>query len=530
MERRKRIDRNAEDDIARLCRFAGASVQKVSEDDNGYDLIVEFPPQVETAFPDTDEPLTRCLIQVKSTQSRRKNTRVKLSNALKFAKDELPCFVVLVTYPSASLDYERIYLRHIWTTDMATALEKARLCSSEASPLNKRHISVNFNDSERVDSELSNRIITEITRQGTKYGERKKQIRDSLGYEDGWGDGHFILAQGHDQQDLQDLLLGRRDELPIDSFTITEKRFGVPGATRSGGAGKLTVKVEPRARCVITLQRRGSQEQLSWTGGIFASGMAWLPPEQQKVRIAAGPLDLLISTDRTMKPTWSAPLDELCSLDDLERNARFRSWMDGSQIDLDVWADQGSKFSGTLTFSDADANADADADPDADKKWEEIIEAIQAISRAVPLERRPDDMKTSMSSLLERFQYHRQFAALTQTAPLSLRVENPEGLEAEFSTATHVVFPCVTKVGNYFVVSVVEREVISVTSEDTTITFSTRSGRILRGTTLHHSGATDDLVAKEVEWVRARAEAGDRAVLSFQPEGNGSYKLTLSTP
>jgi hypothetical protein len=47
-------------------------------------------------------------------------------------------------------------------------------------------------------------------------------------------------------------------------------------------------------------------------------------------------------------------------------------------------------------------------------------------------------------------------------------------------------------------------------------------GRILRGTTLHVSGATDALVANEVQWARERAEASNRVVLSFHPEGDGT--------
>ena len=99
MSPRPRPDRNAEGEVARLCRALGASVQNVTEDDHGWDLLVEFPPRIDTAFPDLDPPLTRCLIQVKSTQSRLTSTRVKLSNAVKFANDTMPCFVVLATYP-----------------------------------------------------------------------------------------------------------------------------------------------------------------------------------------------------------------------------------------------------------------------------------------------------------------------------------------------------------------------------------------------------------------------------------------------
>ena len=288
MIRAARTDRNAEEDVARLCRGAGASIQRVTEDDHGYDLIVEFPSQVQTAFPDTDPPLTRCLIQVKSVRSRRLATRMKVSNALKLAKESLPCFIALVTYPDRTTQHEAIYLRHIWTREMAEALETARRCAAGNQPLNRQHLSITFTQNERVDDALADHLLNAIAREGANYGDRKRQMADSLGYENGWGEGRFVLADGPDEGDLQDLLLGFRKELPVQSFAITEWRFGVPGPQTTSGPGTLSVTTEPRARCVVSLTRRRTGEQLSWTGSIFSAGMEWLPAEKRNRWISAG--------------------------------------------------------------------------------------------------------------------------------------------------------------------------------------------------------------------------------------------------
>ena len=161
--KRTRTDRIAEDAVANLCRAVGASVQKVSEDDNGWDLLVEFPPQVESAFPDLDPPLTRCLIQVKSVQSRRKSTRVKLSNALKFAKDSIPCFVVLLTYPTGPKAFETAYVRHVWATDMAQAIEAARRASSGGRDLNTQYLPITFSKEVPITGYLSwSRLVSGV--------------------------------------------------------------------------------------------------------------------------------------------------------------------------------------------------------------------------------------------------------------------------------------------------------------------------------------------------------------------------------
>lgn len=520
MTRAARTDRNAEDDVARLCRGAGASVQRVSEDDNGYDLMVEFPSQVQTAFPDIDPPLTRCLVQVKSVKSRRPATRMKVSNALKLAKDSLPCFIALVTYPCRPDRHEAIYLRHIWTREMAEALETARRCAARNQPLNRQHLSISFTPNERVDDALADHLLSAVAREGANYGDRKRQMAGSLGYENGWGESRFVLADGHDEGDLQDLLLGSRKELPFQSCTITESRFGIPGPQQTNGPGILSVTVEPRARCVVNLTRRRTGEQLSWTGSVFSAGMNWLPIEQQKFRIAAGPLEMLITRGGNVTASWKANPDAPRSLDDLERDARFRSMMDGSTIDIDIWSERGTMPANDIKF-------DSSEDPEG---WVEILEAIQTFSRIIPPERRPEEMKLSMSAFLRHLPHHKHLTALLQPAQTSMRVVNKNGLEPTLQSATHIVFPWVSRLGDFYVVSVIEREINSAFSEKNMVTFNTENGRILRGTTMHVSGATDALVANEVEWARQRAEASDRKVLSYHPDGDNSGSLILSTP
>lgn len=515
-----RTDRNAEDDVGRLCRAAGASVQRVSEDDHGWDLLVEFPSRVETAFPDTDPALTRCLIQVKSVRNRRRTTRVKVSNALKFAKDALPCFVALVTYPGDPRGHEAIYLRHVWATDMAEALKAARRCAAGGQPLNRQTLTIAFTTGERVDDDLADRLLEAIAREGIDYAERKKRLSDSLGYEAGWGASELVLADGHDAQDLQDLLLGRRADLPIESITTTEARFGIPSPPVKRGPGKLSVVVKPRTRCVMTLQKRGADEQLSYPGAVFAAGLEWLPLAEQKLRVVAGPIELIIARDgSSVSSHWDAPLSAPRALDELERDARLRSWMDGGKIDMDLWSELGALPGGVLTFSPSENDID----------WEAVIESLRALSRVVPPERRPEDLRTSMAALLSSLDQLTQLTTLLGADSTAIRLVNEAGLAPDLRTATHIVVPCVNRIGDHYIVSVIEREVQTALLKDDTLYMTTTRGRILRSTTLHVSGATDALVAKEVQWARERAEAGNRVVLSFHPEGDGTGTLVLST-
>lgn len=521
MSFRPRPDRNAEGEVARLCRALGASVQNVTEDDHGWDLLVEFPPRTETAFPDLDPPLTRCLIQVKSTQSRRMSTRVKLSNALKFANDATPCFVVLATYPTGPKKHEALYLRHIWATDMAQALRAARQAASDARPLHMTNLPIAFNAMERVDEQLAEAILDVIGREGSNYGQKKKTLADSLGYEGGWGRGQLVLADGHGETDLQDLMLGLRPDLPIQSFVSTEVRFGIDGPSETIGPGRLSIDIKPTSRCVLTLRRRDTGEELNWPGGLFTTGMGWLPAASQRLRVAAGPLELVVSGEGEVRGDWSAPLSEPRSLDDLERDAVFRSWMDGSTLDLEVWTERGSLPASNMVFKGERADAD---------KWPAAVDAIRALSRAVSPQRRPTDLLVSMETFLSGLDKHSRFASLLKPDPMAIRIVNETELLAGVERATHILFPWVSRVGDYLIVSVIERAITSSVRKQQSCDFATGSPKLLRGTTVRASEATDSLVASEVQWVRDRADESDKAILSYHPDGNGVGTLILSTP
>ena len=332
---------------------------------------------------------------------------------------------------------------------------------------------------------------------------------------------NLVLADGHGETDLQDLMLGLRPDLPIQSFAATEVRFGIEGATKTTGPGRLSVDIRPTTRCVLTLRRRDTGEQLHWPGGLFTAAMGWLPATSRRLRVAAGPLELVISGEGEVRGDWSAPLSEPQSLDDLERAAVFRSWMDGSTLDLEVWTEMGSLPASNMVFK-------GDR-PDGDK-WPEAVDAIRALSRAVPPERRPTDLRLSMEAFLSGLDKHSQFASMLTSDPLSIRIVNETELMVGMERATHILLPWVSHVGDYFIVSVIERAITSSVRQEQSCDFRTASPKLLRATAMRASEATNSLVANEVQWVRDRADESDKAILSYHPDGNGVGTLILNTP
>jgi hypothetical protein len=518
-QRRIRSDLNAEDQVAILCRTAGATVQQVREDEHGWDLLVEFPPRIGTAFPDTEPSVVRCLVQVKSTQTRRTSTRVKVSNALKFAKDTLPCFIVLLTYPNSRAKFEAAYVKHFWVTEMAQALESARRASSEGQELHKHHLPVVFSESERLDDGLVGAMIEMIDRVGQDYQTKKKAFADSLGYEHGWGEANLVMEEGHGQGDLQDLLLGIRNELPLQSFTFTDKRFGISGQPQDKGSGRMSVDVKPSKKCAVTLRRMDDGEEISWPGALFSAGMTWLAIAEQKVRVSAGPLELIISGSGKATANWSAPLDVQRSLDELERDATLRSWMDGSALELTLWAEAGILDPFEIRFhSQSETN------------WSEVLYAIRALAKVVPPERRPDDFKVSMAQFLKRKADHVLFANSISAGGHAVKIEGDDIWDPALDAASHIVLPWPSRVGDYFLVSVVERDITDLTRDGSVIYLSTCNGRLLRGTLIKASDATNALVEGEVRWARDRAKRSDKRIISYHPGGDGFGTIELTGP
>lgn len=512
-----RTDRIAEDQVANLCRLKGGIVTPVKEDENGWDLMVEFPPAVESAFADQDPPLRRCLIQVKSTQSRRPYTKVKLSNALTLAKDPLPCFTILLTYPRPD-QFEAAYLQHVWGSNMMDALFKARKAQAEGKLLHKQTLPISFAAVDRHDGDVISALLRAIDDVGPGYAEKKRQLSEAMGYENGWGELNFTLADDHTVKDLDDLMLGLRPDLPITAVSITERRFNIPGPVQNADSGRLSVVEHPPEKCVLTMTHGDDPEELVWSGQVF-KGLDFLPSKERRVRIVAGPLTVMLGGDGSVKANWTAPRDAPRQLDELIRDVRFRSWMDGSKVFLTVWRERGEFKPIGLTFDD----------DEGDEIWPQLLAAVKAIARVVPAERRPLDLRVSLNALVDRIEHHRMFAQLSGPDRHAMRIDTDDPAEIGFEGVTHIVLPWAIPLGDYFLVAVVERAVSRVTRTDRKVYFDTSDGRVLRGTSIRASAATDELLAAEVRWANDRARRSGRKVLSFHPTGDGSGDLELWT-
>ena len=80
-------------------------------------------------------------------------TRIKLSNALEFANNELPCFVVLFHYNKKG-NRQYIYACHFWKDLIERSLKRGRTVSVDGKPTNQSMMSISFTDQDDHSSDL----------------------------------------------------------------------------------------------------------------------------------------------------------------------------------------------------------------------------------------------------------------------------------------------------------------------------------------------------------------------------------------
>ena len=139
----QRIGRQAQDEFKLLCSRASISCNPSLEDDHGWDFFVEIPMLHAEKLPaDKLPPNKQILVQVRSTRGKVPKTSMKVSNALKFAGNELPCFVVLFHEDTASGTY--IYAVHYWSQLIERALRRGRTASANNVPTHKTTMTISF--------------------------------------------------------------------------------------------------------------------------------------------------------------------------------------------------------------------------------------------------------------------------------------------------------------------------------------------------------------------------------------------------
>jgi hypothetical protein len=295
----------AEDKFSGLCSRAGVTRNKANQDRTGWDYLIEFRP---VAMPDVPADLrpieASARVQVKSKRAGKASVALKLSNTLRFAKEPLPCFVVLFLATKGS-EPVRVFARHFWEQEINQALKRAREAHAEGrDDLNKLTTTLSFGLQDEHGSDLTAWMAATIAEHGDRYADAKADLVRTLGFEDGsiHGNIRFNVA---DIGALVDHQIGLTAAAPALNITIRERRFGVDTLTPlfEGVPDFARLQSHPRP-CRVRV--RGLTDDDVWLDGkLFVPGLPNLPIEFCKLRVVADFIEIVISGTSTGEVTFN---------------------------------------------------------------------------------------------------------------------------------------------------------------------------------------------------------------------------------
>jgi hypothetical protein len=368
----KRLARYAETSFASFCALGGALCHESQEDENGWDYHVELPDDEPAGPADTAPPEKHAYVQVKSTRNARPSSSVKLSNALKAARSRDPWFVVLMVDAAPR---PKIYAIHIWAETMKNWLKAGRKASIERASLSKRRVTINFTEADLHSEDLIEWMQQTIAAAAPDYASAKKQIYETVGYEDGFGTGKLSF-KADDAEQIFDELLGLGSGLPVSKFTFTQSRFGLfdKDPMVDVNAGTVQITPQPVGECELRIRGPKSNTPISIAGKVFGLGMPWIPIEQQRIRVSAPGFEIVLMNEGDSKFTASLHSDTRVPLDDVYNFATMITWLGQGSIDVQVWVQNKRVTGGTLEADGIHNGTD----------WPKVLEIVATLRGLQP--------------------------------------------------------------------------------------------------------------------------------------------------
>jgi hypothetical protein len=288
------LDNWAEDEFASLCSRAGVTRNKSIQDRTGWDYIVEFPPTDLSDIPaDLRSIESSARVQVKSKRSGKASVTLKLSNALRFAKDPLPCFVVLFL-ATKGREPVRVFARHFWEQEIGQVLKRGREAHAKGrDDLNKKNVTWSFDEQDEHSKDLMAWMAATSTAHRDRYAAAKADLVRTLGFEDGFIHGN-IQFEISDLEALVDHQIGLLPTAPTLNISIKQRRFGIDSATPlfEGIPDVAHLRSHPRSCRVRVRGRIGDDVWLD--GQLFLPGLPNLPPELRKCRVVADFIEVVV--------------------------------------------------------------------------------------------------------------------------------------------------------------------------------------------------------------------------------------------
>jgi hypothetical protein len=447
-----------EDTLALLCSAEDVVANRVEDDQRGWDFLLQWPLPPSDLSPDLRPTPLSCFVQVKSRNRPVKSWKLKLSNALRYAQENQPYFIVLMIFTPGQLSPTKIYVQHFWTEQMRAALAAARQAHLEGrEDLHKIDFPIVFRDEEVcTPGTFVATLAKAMEAIGPAYPVRKIALRQTLGYEDGGGIGRFRFDDGVDLDTFVDMLLGRV-AVPITDFEVRDERFGLTGRVLvPSTSGILSVQAQRTAECTLVVTSPDGAETVRLPGGVYAPGMPGLPREVQKLRLLAPPLEVIMRQTGehavTLSYDGSAQYDILA----LQRIVSLWAWSGQGELQVEAWSLGRLMLHGSAPLGSVKGG----------RYWLRLHRILRRLLAFAPADLWPSDARFNLVDMMEGSDDLAQFAGMVSDAGMTLGCgDTPDGMEAALAACTRYIGPHVLDLGEATLFAVVVSPIEKVIRE-----------------------------------------------------------------
>lgn len=255
------------------CEDEGLICNKSLRDRAGWDYIVDF--EHDEASKDLldhrKHPLS-CVVQVKTIHDSNDSIAVKLNMAERLAKEPKPAFFVVLKVDDKK-NFTSAHVIHVMDGCLFAILKRLRQEESRANQksINKKRITFKATDDNRIELSGASLRRAFIKYAGTdlqKYISDKAEQISSLGYEIRSYGGKIVLTAPN-VDELVDIFMGEKKEVPVDSFEAYETRFGITLPHIRPTPGKITITPNPSDRCKVKFKNPDHEYPVVLEGEVY---------------------------------------------------------------------------------------------------------------------------------------------------------------------------------------------------------------------------------------------------------------------
>lgn len=497
-----------------LCNSSSAVANRVSDDQNGWDMIVEFPQTTTTRPPDTARPAITCLVQIKSSVRLTASYKLKLSNALRFARHSLPCFVVKAEFEEDGKTLDSWYLQHFWHGQIEATLRSVREAHvKEGVSLNRRTISFKFDPSERVGPDILIETLLKMVERVPSYASAKSTFAEKVGYEKGSGVGTFSVRGEDAMLTLIDTMTGFADGVGVENFILTPARFGIlePAPIEGPISARLTARVKPIATCTVVLFSADRSQQISLSGEVYTPSIPNLPKNLRRMRIHTSVFDMAISPFCDVKTAEgdvksSFDFDASYTLPDLCDKVTAFSWLQKGSVEFEVWLDGKQALAGHLSASMPTAPS-----------WAALAFVLKSLRDFVPAAQQPNELMFRVSDFSDMKLLVELVAMLrAEDATIEFAAAGPvKGLRS----IKHYIMPVCFDIGPVTYFGICRYDIFALEEKSGQIRIKLRNGTLISKAVLRGAmGENIDFVAAEIKMAESVYGIGRSDTLFQMPD------------